>query len=113
MADYTFNIFNEETDFSIRVCQIGVTPENCVTVEPQKSDPAQLTCQPQSGNFVVIGIEPKGGEFTEKTYMKLDSFTLTEPTYFKVKRENQNWILQYGIPNPNDPETTVRIGEDQ
>ncbi len=111
MADYTFNIYNEEA-FSIRVYpKSGQGPDK--TVPAQNSTPEKLTYTSASGNdFVAIGIDAVGKVFTVKTYIKLVSLTLA--TYFKVKRMgNQNWILEYGLPNSDDPETTVRIGEDQ
>jgi hypothetical protein len=114
MADYIFNIYNEETDLSIRVYPIrGEGPDK--TVPPQNPERETLTYTPQSGdNFVAIGIDavPSSFKFTDKTYIKLVSFT--EGTYFRVKRIGyQTLILEYGIPTPDDPETTVRIGEDQ
>jgi len=112
MADYIFNIYNEETNISIRVYPIrGEGPDK--TVPPQNPERETLTYTPQSGdNFVAIGIDAVGGGFTDKTYIKLVSFT--KDTYFKVKRIGyQTLILEYGIPTADDPETTVRIGEDQ
>jgi hypothetical protein len=111
MADYIFYVYNEEVDFSIRVYPIrGTGPDRIV---PPQSPKETLPYTPHSGdNFVAIGIDAVGGAFTEKTYIKL--VPITADTYFKVKRrDNKNWILEYGMSTADDPETTVRIGEDQ
>jgi hypothetical protein len=111
-----FNIaFTNNELFDITVSVISGAGEGGDVPSGTTSDRFQFTSSPGK-NYVKLKIAPKSsGTFGDNSYMILDSNS--KDSYFKVTRTSSFWTLKNGIKSEGgvdeDPDTNVRIGEDE